>query len=345
MNDGRHDRELDARMTRAVSSIAMQLRNEPFEHVPYEELAALADGTLDDVQEEIVRTHLEDCAMCEAEAGDLQRLAAPPQRTRAVAPASVSRRRPSRTMMLLAASLLVAISLGLFLARRTQQPDAPQPVPAPSRTLIALRDANGEIALDDRGAVRGVPQPLAGVAAALLRAPALAPPAVLATVRTAGTTLRGSDSQQLAIVAPIGQVVLSDRPRLSWRGATGAARVSVYDEASGELVASSGAIRGSDWMPATPLPRGRTLLWQVRTGETMAPPPSAPRARFRIVDAASFEEIEAARRSGSHLLLGAALAHAGLRDDAAAEWQKLAELNPSSPVPRELLRSLDSWPR
>jgi hypothetical protein len=345
MNHERSDRELDARVARAVSSIEARLRDEPFEHATYEELAALADGTLDDVQEEIVRTHLEDCAMCAAEAADLQQLAAAPRRMTAVPPARASRRWSSRAITLLAASLLVAISLGLYFTRGTREPDTPHPGPAPPRTLIAVRDANGEIALDDRGAVHGVPQPLAGVAATLLRAPALTPPSVLATVQTAATQLRGSDSQQLACVEPVGRIVLSDRPRFSWRGATARARVSVYAEGSGERVAASGAVRGSEWTSETPLPRGVTLVWQVRSGDTIAPSASAPPARFRIVDAAAVEQIESARRSGSHLLLGAALAKAGLRDEAAAELQQLEELNPGSPVARKLLHSLDSWPR
>ena len=350
-----NEREHDEKMARAVSSIETQLRDEPFEHVQYEELAALADGTLDEVQEEIVRTHLEDCAMCAAEAADLQRLAAAAAMPAPVPSTHVPiirapitrapRRRAARTFALLAASLLVAISLGLFLTRGAQDPEMLSTMSTEPETLIALRDGNGEIALDDRGAVRGVPRELAGVAATLLRAPSLAPPAVLAAVRTADPALRGSNPRQTVVLEPAGRIVLSDRPRFSWSGATGRARVSVYNEGSGELVASSGAIRGSDWTPAAPLPRGVTLVWQVRFGDTIAPPPSAPPARFRIVDAASLEEIETARRSESHLLLGAALAKAGLRDEAAAELEQLAAQNPNSPVARELLRSLDSWPR
>lgn len=328
--------ELDSKVERTVASIDALLR-EPVTHATYEELAGLVDGTLGEVEEEIVRMHLEDCAMCAGELDDLRRLAAP---------AAIARRRPwMRNAWLLAASLLMAVAIGSWFIAREQQAPKGRHAPATFRNVVVLHDATGEIALDERGQVHGIALPLASTAAALLRNPSLAPPAVLASVRSASSTLRGSEEQALAVIEPVGRIVLEDRPQFSWKGARGNASVAVYDESSLRRVAASGTVRGGRWTPDAPLPRGVTLTWQVSADGMLAPPPSVPPARFRIVDAQAFTRIGEARRSGSHLLLGAALAEAGLRDDAEAELRQLAEMNPQSAAARSLLTSVKSWPR
>lgn len=334
------DEELESKIARTAAAMERFLDG-PLTHATYEELAALVDGTLDDVQQEIVETHLEDCAMCAAELADLRLVATPA--AKGVRRERSTRTRRMRTAWLLAASLVAAIGIGWWLAGR----GTPEPGhrPPPARNLIVLRDQRTEIALDDRGQIHGVAAPLAGAAAALLRNPSIPPPAVLASVRTAAAVLRGSQEQQLTALAPIGRIVLDERPEFSWSGARKSARVTVYEESSLRRVGASGEVEGGRWRAEAPLPRGVTLTWQVASHGMLAPPPSEPPARFRIVDAAAFARIDEARRSGSHLLLGAAFAEAGLRDEATAELRELVALNPQSTEARSLLESVESWPR
>jgi hypothetical protein len=344
MNDdgtmrGLPDDGLESKVARTVSSLEALLGGQEPGHATYEELAALVDGTLDNVQEEIVRTHLDDCAMCAAELAALREVAQPPR------PVVVDHGAWGRTFWLVAALLIVAIGIGSWLVTRPSPEPMPGQTPATVRNVVELRDAGGTIALDERGQVHGVAGPLAGTAAALLQAPLLAPPAVLAAVRTVAPVLRGSHEQQLAVVAPAGRVVLEDRPQFSWSGARGSARVTVYEESSAKRVATSEAVRGGVWTPSAPLPRGVTLVWQVASGDELAPSADSGPARFRIVDAQAAARIGEARQTGSHLLLGKAFADAGLRDDAEAELRQLVALNPQSPVARSLLASVASWPR
>ena len=63
--------QIDARF----SSLRAQLRSEVVSssaHLLYEQLASYVDGASDEVETEIVSSHLEVCSMCEAEAQDLR---------------------------------------------------------------------------------------------------------------------------------------------------------------------------------------------------------------------------------------------------------------------------------
>jgi hypothetical protein len=96
--------------------------------------------------------------------------------------------------------------------------------------------------------------------------------------------LRGpSASSSLDVVEPLA-VVASDRPTFRWTAPAGTAvSVQVFDEQF-RPVADSGPTTAREWTPAQPLPRGKTLLWQIRTADgTIAPAPPLPEARFRVV--------------------------------------------------------------
>jgi hypothetical protein len=111
-------------------------------------------------------------------------------------------------------------------------------------------------------------------------------------------------------------------------------------------LARSGRIVATEWQTDTPLPRGVTLLWQVRAwlagGEMVsAPAPPAPPARFVIVPQSVATRLEQLRLSpqNSHLLAAAIAAHEGLGDEAAKELQLLAAENPGSPLVAKLMTS------
>jgi predicted anti-sigma-YlaC factor YlaD len=347
---------IEARLARAVVDVRTLLRAEPEAHLPYEQLEAFVDGALDDVEQEIVTTHLEDCASCRAHADELRALAGPRRSEREseaarFVPASRGARRPRRIVWYAAAAVLLLVGIGLASLWRSKATGVPSPIavatttePPPPRAIVALRDANGGIVLEETGSVRGVPPAIAPAIATVLRTDRFAAPAILASLHSPVAALRGPRSQTLAIVGPIGRVLMDDRPPFTWRGAGGTSEVTVFDE-QGTTVATSGVLRAAEWTPSQPLPRGTTLIWQVASAGALAPAADDPQARFRVVDAAAVARIAEARASGSHLALAVAYAEAGLRDESEAELVKLQALNPSSPVAESLLRSLRSWPR
>jgi predicted anti-sigma-YlaC factor YlaD len=347
---------VDAGLARAVVDVATQLHAEPEAHLSYERLEAFVDGALDVVEQEIATTHLEDCASCQADADELRALAGQRRSDRESEaarsiPAARIARRPRRVIWYAAAAALLLVGIGLAWLWRPNVAGVPSPIAvatgtetAPARAVVALHDGKGDIVLEETGSVRGVSAAIAPAIATVLRARRFAAPAMLASLHSPVPTLRGPRSPALAIVAPIGRVLIDDRPRFTWRGAGGTSEVTVFDE-QGATVASSRALRAAEWTPSQPLPRGTTLVWQVASAGALAPAADDPQARFRIVDAASLARIAEARASGSHLALALAYAEAGLREEAEAELRKLQALNPDSPVAESLLRSLRSWPR
>jgi hypothetical protein len=211
--------------------------------------------------------------------------------------------------------------------------------------VSALRDGRRTITLDASGTVSGVPEEARARVATLLRMPKLTIASVAdLAAPIAGDALRGSDVRQtLAVRSPRAIVVLDDRPEFRWQGAAGARFQVTVTDLSLNVIDASGPLDTMRWTPPRPLPRGATLLWQVRsTGseQAIAPAPPAPPARFRIVDAAGVARIEEARRLDSHLLLAAAYGEAGMREEAKGELQLLASENLDSPIAAQLLESV-----
>jgi len=168
-----------------------------------------------------------------------------------------------------------------------------------------------------------------------------------------GATMGGEtgDTDKFRLLGPVGEVILTDRPRLSWEAVPGAESysVEVYD-LNFNRQASSGPLRGNQWT-ASRLPRGKTYIWQVTAvkdgKEIRAPQRPAPEARFRIVGSGIAAEIEAARRKRPvpHLLLGTLYAEAGMLKEALREFELLARKNPGSQLPRKLADKIRSQNR
>ena len=327
--------ERDPLMIPTIDRFSSTLAAEIPEHLSYDEMEAFVDSRRDDADQEWIRSHIDGCAMCAEEVRDLR---------------SMAQRRPRRMRapLLWAAAASVVVAIGAMLILRTPT-SPPHPVRTRARVLASLRDGDRTITLDSDGHVRGVPAAAQGVAAALLRAPRLAAPqffADLAPATTDAATRGGASHQRLALIAPVGSVVLDDRPHLAWRGAAGCRFEVTITDADLHVVASSGPLTATHWTPPNSLPRGMTLLWQVAsTGRehAVAPPPPRPPARFRVADAVSLALIDDAHRSGSRLLLGAAYARAGLRRDAQREIERLAQQNPGSSIAQQLLDSMAAW--
>jgi hypothetical protein len=162
----------------------------------------------------------------------------------------------------------------------------------------------------------------------------------------------GSNNQprEFAVIEPVGEVLLSNRPSFRWSAMEGATAyvVEVYDEQF-KLVASSPQLTERTW--TTSLARGKVYSWQVKATkdgeEVTAPHPPAPQAKFRVLDQAKAIEIAKAKRdyASSHLTLGLLYADAGLLREAEQEFRLLWRANPNSDVARNLLRQIQGLRR
>ena len=268
-----------------------------------------------------------------------------------------------------ALSLLV-VAVWMETSKRTTPQIAhatPTPTPSPSinfasptpdiaTALIRLNDGGSSLALDARGRLAGVDQwpseyrRMTEDALSNQRAPRSA---LLAGLSRPGSSLMGGDDKgrRFAVIEPAGIILLTDRPTFKWTRLDGAEGyvVEVYD-ARFELVSSSPTLTDVIW--TTPrLARGQVYSWQVkaiRGGQDffIAPRPTAPQAKFRILDRTTAVEIARARReyASSHLLLGLLYARAGLLAEAEQEFRALQKANPDSDAPRKLTASV-SGPR
>lgn len=308
-------------------------------HLSEEEMVALVARTLPEDRRLEAARHVAGCEICRDSTEAMESVrdktfAIPIRRT-------VTRRWSSSWY---AAALAAAASL-LVVALVRYWPSHPRgETPA---VVASLLDGGQKIELDARGELRGMatasPAERDLVIDALRHGSLTAgadlpaePPGVLLTPDAAS-------AQPFSLTSPIQAKVLSDRPVFTWQAYQGATayQVLVTNEALDPLV-RSGRITATRWQTGTALPRGSTLLWQVRAwrGAEMvsAPAPPAPPARFEIVAERIADRLAELRNSPrpSHLLAAVICAREGLRDEAADEMQVLARENPDSPLVRSL---------
>ncbi|HYI08158.1 MAG TPA: zf-HC2 domain-containing protein [Thermoanaerobaculia bacterium] len=255
-------------------------------HLTYEESEAFVDGRAGAIDREVAEAHLATCDRCRGEIRDLTDM-------REAIEAEGSARPPSPRRWLAAAAVLIALALaGAWWLGRDADGVAPQvvetapprPVPEPPRQTVALMK-----------------------------------PAIVATLAGDPRVLRGPSAEApFALRAPIGTVVLDERPEFRWEPAAGAAsyEVAVADAESGN-VAATGSSAVPSWRPDAPLPRGRTYSWQVRArigrDSVLSPGPGAAEARFHVASAEIAEELNAISDARER---GIALANRGVLDDA-----------------------------
>jgi len=282
-------RERAAALTGAASradDLAVALRM-PSDHLSDDDIQSFVGGRLRPTEMTAAREHLESCATCAQIVADLG------QWTQAA-----TRR---RVPWLVAAAALVALvaipALWWNRAARSQ-----------SETSLAglatlSKDDQALVMSGASGAVVSLPEFFAGLKGA--------PEVLMGSSVTAAATFD--------LISPVATGVSSDRPTFEWQPLTGASGyvVSVFDE-TGNLVARSQTVDAPHWMPADPLPRERTYVWQVTTsrgGTTIVmPAPPAPQARFHVIDAHTADQLQRIQRDypSSHLLLGILYARAGM---------------------------------
>jgi Putative zinc-finger len=225
------------------------------------------------------------------------------------------------------------------------------PTPEIAPALVKLNDGASTLTLDAQGRLVGVDQwPLAyqQLAKDALSNQRVERSPLLVGLSRPGSSLMGVDDQghQFAIIEPAGKVMVTDRPTLRWSRLSGATGyiVEIYD-AGFNRISASPSLMSVSWT-APPLARGQVYSWQVIASkdgqEFIAPRPTAPQARFRILDQIAAAEIARARRdyASSHLLLGLLYARAGLLDEAEMELRALQKANPDVAIARRLLANV-----
>lgn len=279
-------------------------------------------GRLDAADSEIVSSHLEDCSRCRTRLEVLR----------------AERHRRIRTYAI-AASIAVAAALSsvVILTREpaskppavaSSQTISPLPLPPPTATattstaMIPGPESDPEIDPE-------IDPEWRQLVARAVEQRRLPFPAVLATLSAPADATRGNDGDAVR-VRPAGVILGEARPSFSWPAAVGAAYVVFVFDGEREVVQSP-LLRRNAWTPATDLPRGRTLAWQVELRQHDAtwiiPSPPAPPALFRIITAN--EQGEIARATALHgddpLLLAVLYARSGLRGDALEQLRLAAQ--------------------
>ena len=335
-------------------------------HLTEAELAGYARGELDEVATEVAAGHVELCAECAREVGELRAAAAAgDKRHRAWAgfPAfltSMPRAARAASLALLALGLTLA---AVFLLRTRDNrpaqtsekreegasPNANQPEAIPSPTETPQPLGAGEGQKDETTEVESLPPHLRRAVRAALTTQRLERPAALEGLNeTRGTLLGdGGDGSPFQLLSPVGKVIQSSRPTFRWKPLDGADGyvVTIADRNLDE-VATSGTLTKTAWTAPSPLKRGGAYSWQVtamKDGKAVTSPVMpAPPAKFVVLDQASDEELNRVRRAlpEYHLGLGVLYARAGLLDEAELEFQAELKSNPRSTVARKLLQSL-----
>ncbi|MBC7909194.1 MAG: zf-HC2 domain-containing protein [Pyrinomonadaceae bacterium] len=240
------------------------------------------------------------------------------------------------------------------------QPDtgpSQSPVPSPTaspQVLLALNDGAYQVAIDEQGNVSGLndlPPGYREMVRTALTSERAANPASVSGLGGRQSQLRGSAAPDLgsvlALRAPVGKVVLSNQPTLSWSALNGATeyKVAVYDS-NFNLVASSPSLVKNFWTVSPALPRGQIYSWQVTAikdgAEVKVPLPPAPEAKFKTLDQRRANQVQQAQKnySNSRLTMGVLYAQAGMLDEAEHEFYMLVVANPKSEVARKLLNNV-----
>jgi hypothetical protein len=227
-----------------------------------------------------------------------------------------------------------------------------QPANDLSEKTLALNDSGGIIRLDEKGNLQGLttlsPANQQLIKNALQNGRIVTPSAISEVTTKAGV-LMGSSSPgvSFALQSPVGTFVQSSRPVFRWRSLKGTSSyvVTVYDAAF-QVIAKSGELSRTEWMPPDELERGITFRWQVTANvggrQVKSPVPPAPEARFKVLESSKAEELQHIRQTftDSHLALGVLYAQAGLLDDAERELQMLIRANPQANIAKRLLQSV-----
>jgi len=149
-------------------------------------------------------------------------------------------------------------------------------------------------------------------------------------------------------LSPVGTFVSTANPTFRWKGASNASAyvVKIYDY-SLNLVDSSPTVSDTKWRSTARLHANTPYLWRVipsdQNEESAVSRTELPEASFQIIEPSQRKSIQELVRAHpeEHFALGVLLAHAGLLDDAAAEFAAVPQTDPYYSTARKLLEQLE----
>lgn len=345
------------------------------------------DGKLDSVDLEIAQSHLNSCPQCKAEEIDLLAFKSHIDLKPTTGKVISFWRSPVFSVPLRIAGTAAAIAIFIWLAtipmrnqikdlqaqlqvernntarllnenRELQQKYAAfiesQKADGESLSMVALRDGNSIIQLDQQGHLSGLPDLPASyqrtIIAALTNQEVETPKFLQSLIGKQETLLGNSDAtNRFVLLNPVGTVVAEELPTFHWAPLTGAEgyRVYVFDQNYNE-VASSPLLNETTWTVPKPLRRRTTYNWQVaalKSGkEYLSPVPPAPEAKFQILSEDNFKQLAQIKQvsGNSHLVMGTFYAQYGLLDNAEREFNVLSQDNTQSEVIKKLLSNIQA---
>lgn len=355
-------------VTGGVLALAANLRSP--EAVDHPNLQPYLSGVLDEIDRELVESHLEFCSACQ----DQKSLLESRRRARvrflgylgAALDAIRSFEVPVRShwpAMATGMAMLLLLSAVFWLkpwerrdpevalSRKSPSIETPQKSPVTPNVveepLLAITDNGVRITLTRPGDIEGLEQlspRMREFLEPIIRTRAIGIPSPELSGKSAALMGDQAGPGAFRLISPVGRIVDSVRPAFRWQSMTGAAGyiVSIYDPEYRE-VAVSPVISETRWTPGLNLRRGQTYLWQVTArledGDVRAPAPNEPEAMFRVLDGYWAGRIAEARGNyqGSRLLLGSIYAKAGMIEEAERELRELVKSNPESDFARRLL--------
>jgi len=347
------------------------------DHLHIGELTNLADDTVDDESRSICDIHLRSCERCRESFVSILALRAE-QKPEGLLPFAITSRSTSSMAYLIAAMALVAftaLTVLILLSQRSKSSSPKTAVAQPTSVdesatgspvksqaagspekedeiLAVLNDGPGPIEIYKSGHIRG-PQGVSWSTSQeisrLLLTSNFRYPNVLKELAPDRASLRGPGEQSgyFKLIYPARQVIIDTRPRFRWQHLAGASSYQVFVvNSDGKECARSEVLKPNQlhWTPQNSLPRGKLFSWSVVAvidqTEFISPPPSETEMKFAILSEKDKRELSDLKQTQSHLAKGLFFARTGLLAEAENEFIKLAQLNPRSPIPGQLLNSL-----
>jgi len=337
-------------------------------HLSMPELQRYVTGSMDEADQTIFQSHLEDCPACRSSADALAAERDPLSLKPLPAQAGSFWQSlvrfwqephftwPARVAVVSALAVVLLIGWTAWHSRNATVAHPGQSTSSDAAIVVRLQDGSTEIILDKKGALTGIggldPAVTDCVREALTTA-GLSKPQVLSELAGPPIKFMGQSIPvpPFVLISPVDTVVEDQQPTLRWQAMNGATSytVAVFDSQFRPVTRRT-LLAATEWRVPMPLRRGATYFWQVTARkqelEITVPSAPAPRAAFKVLDSQTASDLEKARiATNSHLVLGILYAREGLRLEAERELQGLAQQNPQSPLAAKLVSDVKSWGR
>lgn len=337
-------------------------------HLAPSEVAAYVRGTLDEIDLEIIESHLDVCATCLSEVEQHKAKLVVPVETkprRQTGLSLINRWQVWRVAAVLSAGVVLSLLMLWMLRLKPAQQisnsaNASGPHSSPTLTTIpdnaqlalVLNDGDGKVTVDKQGTLAGLerlPSRIQQDIRAALQTGRLEQSPDLSQVagESSASLSTSGNGIPFGLIAPLGQVVRSEQPTFRWQPLAGAQSYTVIvTDADLNEVATSPPLYTTEWRITKPLRCGGVYSWHVTAlkdgARITSPVLSAPQAKFKVLDrlaSGALQHTESAYPN-SHLTRGVLYAKAGLLDEAEREFRMLVRDNPDASIALKLLESV-----